>query len=171
MPNNRIIYLSLLRISAAVISFEIISTRISSVIFVQNYAFIILSFAILGLGSGGIYSFYKIKPRVGETKSLKIFSLSIFLSGASLIIFIILVIILSITNPYIYFFLLFIPFFFAGIAYVEFFRDYASSGFKIYALDLIGASLGSELINLYFPLIQCGKCCSLFRACFSYFIG
>ena len=154
MPNNRIIYLSLLVISAAIISFEIISTRISSVVFVQNYAFIILSFAILGLGSGGIYSFYKIKPREGEVKNLKIFCLFIFLSGASLIIFIILVIILSITNPYIYFFLLFIPFFFAGIVYAEFFRNYASAGFKIYASDLIGAALGSILSIYIFNLFN-----------------
>ncbi len=48
--------LNILVVSAVVICFEIISTRISSLIFVQNYAFMILSLAIVGLGSGGIYS-------------------------------------------------------------------------------------------------------------------
>ena len=154
MPNNRIIYLSLLIISAAVVSFEIISTRISSVIFVQNYAFIILSLAILGLGSGGIYSFYKINREKESTKNPKVFSLFIFLSGASLIFFITLVILLSITNPFVYFFLLFIPFFFAGIVYAEFFKDYAGAGFTIYASDLIGAALGSILSIYIFSLLN-----------------
>ena len=154
MPNNKIIYLSLSIISAVVISFEIVSTRISSVVFVQNYAFIILSLAILGLGSGGIYSFYKIKLKEGSTKNLKIFSLFICLSGGSLIFFIILVIILSITNPYVYFFLLFLPFFFAGVVYAEFFRSYANTGFIIYASDLIGAASGSILSIFIFHLFN-----------------
>jgi len=146
--NPKFVNLNILVISAVVVCFEIISTRISSVVFVQNYAFIILSLAILGLGSGGIYSFYKIKPDEGSTKNLKIFSLFIFLSGASLIFFIILVIILTITNPYVYFFLLFIPFFFAGIVYAEFFSNYASAGFRIYASDLLGAAIGS-IVSIY----------------------
>ena len=152
--NPKIVNLNILIISAVVICFEIISTRISSVIFVQNYAFIILSFAILGLGSGGIYSFYKIKMEEGSNKNLKIFSSFIFLSGLSLILFIILVITLSITNSFLYFFLLFIPFFFAGIVYAEFFRNYASTGFKIYASDLIGAALGSILSIYIFNLFN-----------------
>lgn len=130
MNNTRIVYLNILLVSAVVICFEIISTRISSLIFVQNYAFIILSLAILGLGSGGIFSFYKIKPVEESNKNSGIFSLFIFLLGISLIFFIVLVIILSITNPYVYFFFLFIPFFFAGIVYAEFFRNYAGAGLK-----------------------------------------
>jgi hypothetical protein len=154
MNNARIVNVNILVISAVVICFEIISTRISSLIFVQNYAFIILSLAILGLGSGGIYSFYKIKPEEDATKSLRIFSLFISLSGISLIIFIALEVFLSITNPYVYFFFLFIPFFFAGIVYSEFFRNYANSGFKIYASDLIGAALGSILSIYIFNLFN-----------------
>ena len=148
MDNSKIASLNLLIISAVVICFEIISTKISSLIFVQNYAFIILSLAILGLGSGGIYSFYKIKPEEKSAQNSKIFGRFIFLSGISLIFFIVLEIFLSIANPYIYFFTLFIPFFFAGIVYAEFFRYYANVGFKIYASDLIGAALGS-IISIY----------------------
>jgi hypothetical protein len=148
MNNAKGLNFSILVVSAVVICFEIISTRISSLIFVQNYAFIILSLAILGLGSGGIYSYYKIKPEEGSTKGPQIFSKFIFLSGISLIVFIVLEIILSITSPYIYFFFLFFPFFFAGIVYAEFFSNYASAGFRIYASDLIGAALGS-VVSIY----------------------
>jgi len=154
MNSNRILNVNILVISAVVICFEIVSTRISSLIFVQNYAFIILSLAILGLGSGGIYSYYKIKPDDSSTKGPKIFSKFIFLSGTSLVFFIGLEILLSIANPYLYFFFLFFPFFFAGIVYAEFFSKYASAGFKIYASDLIGAALGSILAIYIFDLFN-----------------
>jgi hypothetical protein len=154
MNNAKGVSLNILVVSAVVICFEIISTRISSLIFVQNYAFIILSLAILGLGSGGIYSYYKIKPEDGSTKGPQIFSKFIFHSGISLILFIVLEIIVSITNPYIYFFFLFFPFFFAGIVYAEFFSNYASAGFRIYASDLIGAALGSVLSIYVFNLFN-----------------
>ena len=145
MNNTKGVNLDILVVSAVVICFEIISTRISSLIFVQNYAFMILSLAVLGLGSGGIYSYYKIKPEEASTKNPRIFSLFIFLSGVSLVSFILLEIIFSITNPYIYFVLLFVPFFLAGVVYAEFFSAYAGAGFAIYASDLIGAALGSVL--------------------------
>ena len=154
MNNTKGVNLSILVVSAVVICFEILSTRIASLIFVQNYAFIILSLAILGLGIGGIYSYYKIKPEEGSTKGPQIFSKFIFLSGISLICFIVLEIIFSITNPYIYFFLLFVPFCLAGIVYAEFFSSYASAGFKIYASDLIGAAIGSILPISIFSLFN-----------------
>jgi len=115
MNNAKGLNFNILVVSAVVICFEIISTRISSLIFVQNYAFIILSLAILGLGSGGIYSYYKIMPEEEPAKNQRILSQFILLSGVSIIFFIVLEIILSITNPYIYFFFLFIPFFFARL--------------------------------------------------------
>ncbi len=153
MNNAKSVNLNILVVSAVVICFEIISTRISSLIFAENYAFIILSLAILGLGTGGIYSYYKIKPEEGSTKSPKIFSKFIILSGISLVLFIMFVIILSITNPYVYFFLLFVPFFFSGIVYAEFFSNYASAGFKIYASDTCRRGIRVCLINLYFQFI------------------
>ncbi len=148
------INLNILVVSAVVICFEIISTRISSLIFVQNYAFIILSLAILGLGSGGIYSFYRIKPDEESANNSKVFGKFILLSGISLVFFIVLEIIFSIADPYIYFFLLFFPFFFAGIVYAEFFCIYASVGFKVYASDLIGAALGSIVPICVFNLFN-----------------
>ena len=142
MPNLKVVYLNLVVISASVISFEIISTRISSVIFVNNYAFIILSLAILGLGCGGIYSYYRIKKK----KPAELFNLIakiIFLIGISFSFFIIAIIKFNITNPFVYFFLLFLPFFFAGIFYAQLFKYYAEHSFKLYASDLSGAAIGS----------------------------
>jgi len=139
---KKLVYLNLLLISASIICFEIISTRISSVIFVNNYAFIILSLAILGLGSGGIFSYYKIRTEEAHKLS-KVIVKSVILIGVSFDIFIIAVIELSITNPFVYFFLLSLPFFCAGIVYAQLFKIYAEHSFKLYASDLTGAALGS----------------------------
>ncbi len=154
MNNSRSTTLSVFVVSAVVICFEIVSTRISSLIFVQNYAFMILSLAILGLGSGGIYSFYRMKPGDGSAMGPKVLSRFILLSGVSLVSFVGLEIVFSITDQYVYFFLLFLPFFFAGIVYAEFFRNYASAGFRIYASDLMGAAAGSILSIYIFDLFN-----------------
>ena len=151
MMNTKLIYLNLIIISAIVICFEIISTRISSVVFVNNYAFIILSLAILGLGTGGIYSYYKIKIEISKVSGLLFYSL--MLAGTSLIVFIVAVAVLKIINPFIYFFLLSLPFFFFGIIYAQIFKTFAENSFKLYASDLTGAALGSVaslfIINLF----------------------
>jgi len=141
MQNIKLVYLTLIILSASIICFEIISTRVTSVIFVSNYAFIILSFAILGLGSGAIYSYYKINIK-SEDFSKTFFRFLLF-TGSSMFLFISTVTILKISNPFFYFLLLFLPFFFAGVLYSLFFRIYADKSFKIYASDLCGAALGA----------------------------
>ena len=138
----KLIYLNLFLLSASVLCFEIISTRISSVIFVNDYAFFILSLAILGLGSGGIFCYEKIKQHE-VAASLRIISKFVFFFGASLCLFVIAVIKLSITDPFLFFFLLFIPFFFAGVVYAQIYKIYAEQSFSFYAADLSGAALGS----------------------------
>jgi len=138
--NSRWIYLSLFLLSASILSFEIVSTPIASVIFVHNYAFIILSLAILGLGSGGIFSYYKIKA---SDNPFKVVFQSLFLLGVSLCVSIILVIRLSITNPFVFFPLLFLPFFFGGIVYAQVYKIYSELSHKLYASDLSGAAVGS----------------------------
>ncbi|UCE04525.1 MAG: hypothetical protein JSW07_12930, partial [bacterium] len=137
------IYINLAIISAVMICFEIVATRISSVIFVYNYAFFILSLAILGLGCGGIFAYYKLKSN-DESKAAKIFTVIFMVLGASLFVFIIAVTSFKyIVNPVVYFSFLFIPFFLAGIFYALVFRLYAQFSFRLYAADLTGAALGA----------------------------
>ena len=142
MQNTKLVYLNLIIISATVICFEIVSTRISSVIFVNNYAFIILSLAILGLGCGGIFSYYRIKKKE-PAELFHAIAKIIFLIGISFSFFIIAITKFNITNPLIYIFLLFLPFFFAGIFYAQIFKYYSEHSFKLYASDLSGAAIGS----------------------------
>ena len=148
MKNNKLLYLNLFLLSASVLCFEIISTRIASVIFVNDYAFIIVSLAMLGLGSGSIYSYYKINS-TKLTGTFNVISRSLIFMGGSLLFFIVSVVVLSITIPFIFFFLLFVPFFLAGIVYAVIFKMYAEYSFKIYAADLSGGALGS-IVSLGF---------------------
>lgn len=146
MQNIKLVYLNLIILSASIICFEIISTRVTSVIFVSDYAFIILSLAILGLGSGAIYSYYKIK--IKNEDSSNIFFRYLLLIGFSIFLFISTITLLKISNPFIYFLLLFLPFFFAGVLYSLFFRIFADKSFQIYASDLIGAASGA-IVSLF----------------------
>ncbi|MEG8946583.1 spermidine synthase [Rosettibacter firmus] len=141
---NLLIYIVTFFLSITVISFEIISTRVSSVIFVHNYAFIILSFAISGLGFGSIYSFYKLKSIQKENATNLIFRFLTYY-GFSLALFILIITLFSITNHFLFFLFLFIPFFIAGILYSQIFKLYSDYSFKLYAADLTGAALGSLL--------------------------
>jgi len=140
--NYKLVYLSLFILSLTIVAFEIISTRISSVIFVYNYAFIILSFAILGLGCGGIYSFYKIKIKEKDNLNEIVFRILLYYAF-SLAGFIIFVVLFSITNHFVFFVLLIVPFFFSGILYSIFFEYYSEIISRLYAADLIGAAFGA----------------------------
>jgi len=143
MINLRLISINLLLISLCILCFEVVATRISSVIFVNDYAFIILSLSVLGLSTGGIYAYYRVKPQTGK-KFSKVISTAISLIGLSLLAFILTVTNAPfIENPIIYFFLLFLPFFFAGIFYAQVFKSFAIHSFKVYAADLTGAALGA----------------------------
>ena len=151
MKNKKSLYLNVFLLSASILSFEIISTRISSVIFVNDNAFIILSLAILGLGCGSIYSYYRVNKN--ETTVFPFIARTMLVLGISIGGFILLVILTSITAPVLYFVLLFLPFFIAGIIYAQLFKMFAGVSFKLYASDLVGGAFGSVaslwIINIF----------------------
>ncbi|MCL5072443.1 MAG: hypothetical protein M1308_16360 [Actinobacteria bacterium] len=150
VPDKRL-FLAIFIISAASLSFEIIITRISSIVFTFNYAFILVSLAILGLGCGGIFAFYKLRTQ--ETKILKnIYNILSFygsLFALSTAIFIVLITSLPFFIYSIPFFIIsFIPFFFVGFLLAIIFRAMPQESFKIYAFDLLGASAGVIFVIL-----------------------
>jgi predicted membrane-bound spermidine synthase len=140
MTRNTLVYSSLFLLSASILCFEIVSTRIASVIFVQDYAFIVLSLALLGIGTGGVFSYYKVKA--GDDPSRIVYRV-LFALGISLCIFITATIEFSITNPLVFFLLVYLPFFFSGVVYAQIYKAYSTSSFKLYASDLSGAAVGS----------------------------
>ncbi len=142
MIDRRLVYLCLFLISAAVVCLEIVSARITSLIFAYDYAFIILSLAILGLGTGGVFSYYWVKM-ADLSRAPKGIAILLLLTGISISLFITVTAELELTSYFIYFFLLFIPFFLAGIVYAQLFKLFAEHSFKLYASDLSGAAVGS----------------------------
>jgi hypothetical protein len=142
MKSSSLIYLNLFLLSASILCFEIVSTRIASVIFAYDYAFIILSLAILGIGTGGIFSYYRFKGK-DISQAPRTFTRVLVMLGLSLLVFLAAVTALKTTFPFAYFALLLLPFFFAGVYYSLLFKSFAENSFKLYAADLSGAAFGS----------------------------
>jgi hypothetical protein len=141
-------YLSVALISMSVLGFEIGLTRMFSVMFAFNYVFLVLSLAVLGLGVGGIYVHTRVREVPNQNLKpiqnlLPISSGFMALSILGMTIFIVRVSILQ----HIFFvaLLAFAPFFLGGIFLTAAFRLFADRSSKVYAADLIGASIGSLL--------------------------
>ncbi|MEK6680890.1 MAG: hypothetical protein AABY79_02880 [Nitrospirota bacterium] len=126
--------------SASLLLLEITLTRLSSVILSYHHVFLVVSISMLGLGIGGLAAFYLAnKPEKGERYLL----LSCALFIISTPISIILMSQLPYTpNIFFYAFLMFIPFFFAGILLSIIFRLYPEYSSRLYAADIAGAAAG-----------------------------
>lgn len=129
-------------LSHSLVSFEILATRISSVVYVSDYAFIIISFALVGLSCGAIVAFYKL-PQPSELFGSAFLRRVSFGIALSFSLFIFLVASAGLTNPFLYFLLVFLPFFLAGILYAVLFRTSVQHIFLLYACDLCGAATGA----------------------------
>ncbi len=134
--------------SLSLIAFEITLSRFLSVLLSYHYVFFIFSLTLLGLGWGGMFIFF-FRPQIPKEESrfgilsfwTSLFSLSIPLS------ILMMVEIGSIQDglmaiPF-YGFLLFIPFFLAGIFLADLYRIFPIISSRIYGLDLLGAAVGS----------------------------
>ncbi|NOY59083.1 MAG: hypothetical protein GXO75_09140 [Calditrichaeota bacterium] len=132
-------------ISFSVLSFEIILTRIFSIMLSYHFVFAVISFALLGLGIGGMS--LKLWRRISRGTEIS--------GAAALFALLISVSVFAIINLPIYensFFVDFrlwiyialstLPFFFAGLALAAIFEKFAGKSSVLYGLDLIGATLG-----------------------------
>lgn len=131
-----------LLLSASVLCFEVVATRVASVVFVSDFAYLILSLGILGLGGGGWLA-QVLDARAVHAKGSQ--SLLFVLLGASYCLFIIAVTLLSVTSPLLFFPLLVLPFVLGGILAARLYKGAAGSGFTLYAGDLAGGVAGSLL--------------------------
>ena len=143
------LFVGIFIISTAVLSFEITVTRISSIIFSLNYVFMIVSLAILGLGCGGIYAFYKWRNQQIRILNNIYNTLSFYASLFALSVSLFIILITSV--PFFiysipFFTISFMPFFFAGFLLAIIFRAFPQESFKIYAFDLLGAASGAILV-------------------------
>ncbi|NOY78300.1 MAG: hypothetical protein GXO76_10585 [Calditrichaeota bacterium] len=133
-------------ISFSVLGFEIILTRIFSVMLSYHFVFMVVSFSLLGLGLGGmsLRLWQKLSPRAEIGGSAALFALFISVSVFAIIN-------LPIYENsffvdfrlWIYIALSTLPFFFAGLAFAAIFQKFAGRSSILYGLDLVGATLGA----------------------------
>ncbi len=133
-------------ISFCVLIFEVVLTRIFSVMLSYHFVFAVVSFALLGLGLGGML-LAKWKQRfTGASFHSNAALLALSITGSTLLI----VILPIFAQPafanfrlWIYFFLALLPFFFAGLTFADLFRTYAARSSVLYGFDLLGATMGA----------------------------
>ena len=142
----RAVALAIPLISFSVLSFEIILTRIFSVMLSYHFVFAVVSFSLLGLGIGGmsLRLWRRLSPGAEISGAAALFALFISVSVFAIIN-------LPIYENsffvdyrlWIYIALSTLPFFFAGLAFAAIFQKFAGKSSVLYGLDLIGATLGA----------------------------
>lgn len=148
-----ILLFSISSISFAFLTFEITLTRIFSVTYSHHYTFLAVSLAMLGLGLGGFFS-QVILSRRRISSSQRVEDIFLGLASISLLfsLFVFFSIIITVTSPQNIFsdsFLLFFPFFVAGIFLAEIYKNFARLSNIIYFADLVGAALGCLSIVVF----------------------
>ncbi|WP_202708573.1 hypothetical protein [Sporosalibacterium faouarense] len=152
LKKDQMIYFSVFLITLSLFSYEVLLTRLFSVILSFNLVFLVVSFSILGSGLGGILVYRKLNNEHVDIRQLTL-KYALFLPIA-----IIGTIMLIYKLPYIRIFFLYpfigvIPFIFGGGLISIIFREFAEGSYKIYFMDLVGSALGSILIikimNIY----------------------
>jgi len=135
-------------ISFSLLTFEITLSRVLSVLLSYHYVFFVLSFALLGLGVGGIFVHFFRPGKPGDPNRLGI--LATFSSLFSLAVPVSTIMILRTAlfgndsyGMIFYGLLLFTPFFLAGALLAEVYRMFPAVSAKTYGVDLVGAAAGS----------------------------
>lgn len=158
--------ISIALLSATALAYEILLTRLFSIIQWHHFAYMIISIALLGYGASGAFLSYT------QTRLLKRYSLAylsnLMLFGISIVPCFLLAqqipfnpeeVLWDIRQPLrllLLYLLLTLPFFFAANAIALTLANYRHSISRIYGLDLMGAGIGSLgiilLLLFYFPL-------------------
>jgi spermidine synthase len=139
---------------------EVLLTRVFSVIYFGQFAFLIISLALFGYGLSGVFlALRKLSERKDQanllSRFLLLFVISFPLAYKATLVFTI--DFLRLFNPFhnflfliLNFLILLLPFFFGGVVLALIFSAYSESIGRLYFIDLAGASLGSLAI---IPLI------------------
>ncbi len=135
-------------LSMALLIFEISLTRIFSIILNYHYVFVIISFALLGLGVGGVLFFIlqrwrRIQPVIGIA--------GIHLTALTIPVVTYLLVTLPLANDpgtlqwgfYLYLLVAHFPFMCGGFGLSWLFQRYAHQASILYGADLVGAGIGA----------------------------
>jgi spermidine synthase len=139
---------------------EVLLTRVFSVIYFGQFAFLIISLALFGYGLSGVFlALRKLSERKDQATLLSRFLLLFIISfplayKATLVLTIDFLHLFAPFQNFLFlvlnFLILLLPFFFGGVVLALVFSAYSESIGRLYFVDLVGASLGSLAI---IPLI------------------
>ena len=160
-PGNKITtLLSIFFISVSLFIYQVVLTRLYSVVFSYHYVFLITSLAILGLGIGSILA-YKLRKKVKKVspkekaskQSLnqedikeQVVKGSIILAASYIIVFALNYLLPNVSSLLIYIILGTIPFLIGGYLYSILFTEFSGISGKLYFADLIGSGAGSVVV-------------------------
>jgi len=148
--NRRLLFLGVFFTSLSGLVLEIAITRIFSAAIWYHFAFVAVSVALVGLGSSGLLVHYRLKKIKENWAGDLTITAAI---GITIIIPITLFVMHSLASQIIYLpvfmFLFAIPFFFIGVIISAAFSAFAHVAGRLYAADLIGASLGAIFVILF----------------------
>jgi len=139
---------------------EVLLTRVFSVVYFGQFAFLIISLALFGYGLSGVFlSVRKLSERKDQASLLSRFLLLFVVSfplayKATLVFTIDFIHLFSPFHNFLFlvlnFLILLLPFFFGGVVLALIFSAYSENIGRLYFIDLVGASLGSLAV---IPLI------------------
>ena len=154
LTNKRLLFAGIFLTSLEGLVLEVAITRIFSAAIWYHFAFVAVSVALVGLGSSGLLVHYRLKKIKENWASDLTIASSI---GICIIIPITLFIMHSLSSEItylpIYMFLFAIPFFFVGVVISAAFSAFSHTAGRLYASDLIGASIGAISVVLFLSLI------------------
>jgi len=154
---NKIIMLCVFLLSLSLFSYQVTLTRLYSAILFYHYVFLTTSFAILGVGIGGIIAYKNRKrlsgiigdnPEQAQNLMVTINKTAFALSCSLVCVFILIYIQPFVDNIIIYIILGIIPFVFSGYLFSMLFWARSQASGKLYFADLAGAGAGSIIIVL-----------------------
>lgn len=149
--NKRILLLGVFLLSSSLLALEVALARFLSVMLSYHYVFMVVSLALLGLGTGAIFvRFFKPPLPHGHDNGFGNLARFAGLFSLSVLFSIVAMVLLPIANILLFSFLFFIPFLFAGMFLAGVFRTFPGLSSRIYGADLIGAAVGA--IGVVFSL-------------------
>jgi len=154
---------SILVVTFSTMLLEVLMTRVFSVIYLGQFAFLIISLALFGYGLSGVY----LSVSKWARKENSLAYLERFLLGFALSIPLVYKFSLTVTVDFLNLFqswqnllalalnfiILVVPFFFAGVALALIFASYSQQIGRLYFIDLAGAALGSLAIIPLIPVL------------------
>jgi len=152
--NQRLLFVGIFLASMSGIILEISLTRIFSAAIWYHFAFVAISVALIGLGASGLLVHYRLeKLKENWANDITIASCAGITFILPLSLFVMHVLASDITYLSLFILLFSIPFFFVGVVISAAFSAFGRIAGKIYASDLIGASLGALSVVILLSIL------------------